>query len=73
MAITSLLNNKALILQFDAGIVDGKQKVINKTFNNINEQATDEKLFSSAEIIRSLQEKNMLKVSKREMHTLSDL
>lgn len=68
--VETLLESKALVLQLDGGIVDGKQRLINRTFSNVKETATDEKLKESAEILMGLQERDLLKVRKREMTSI---
>ena len=70
MTTTATLEKKSLILAFDGGVVDGKQKLINKTFNNINDQATDEKLYSTANLLASVQERDLLEINKREVSSI---
>lgn len=70
MTTTALLEKKSLILCFDGGVVDGKQRTINRTFNNINDQATDAKLYSTANLLASVQERDLLEVNKREISSI---
>lgn len=70
MAITSHLETKALIMQYNGGIVDGKQKVINRTISRTNSVAPDEKYHSTAQTLASLQELDLIGIKKREISAL---
>lgn len=66
MAIQTSKEKVTLRLELDGGIVDGKQKVTGKSFNQIKTTAGDEALFNTASILSDLQEKGLLKVKKIE-------
>ena len=61
---------KALVLELDHGVMDGKQVVKNKTFSNINEAAPDQDLYDVSEALMSLQEHSLLQVKKVETRAL---
>lgn len=62
----TLLLRKNLVVELDHGVKNGKQVIKNKTFSNINQSATDQKLHEAAEALMSLQEHTMLQVKKVE-------
>lgn len=62
MAIQRTLLGQSLVLEFNAGIVDGKQKLKRKNLSNIKENALDEKIYSTAYTLADLQELNLLHV-----------
>ena len=68
---SSLLLSVSLILEFDAGIINGKQKIVNKSFSNVRDQATDAGLLSTANALANLQDFDLLKVKKRATSSIS--
>ena len=60
----------SLKLELDNGVVDGKQKVLSKSFGRVNTAAGDMNLFNAATAIGGLQEKPLLKIQKIETTTL---
>lgn len=70
MAIDTLKEKLALRLEFDGGVVNGKQKVHPKTFSQIKTTADDLNLHATAKAIAGLQEKSLLKVQRVETTTL---
>jgi len=70
MAIQELKEKTSLKLELNAGVVDGKQKISSKTFNQVNLAAADEDLYGAATTIAGLQEKNLLNVMKVETYNL---
>lgn len=70
MAVTTHLETKALIMQYNGGIVDGKQKAINRTISRTSNVAPDEKYYSTAETIASLQELDLIGIKKREVSAM---
>ena len=67
------LETKSLILTFDGGMSQGKKITKSKTFSTINDLATDDKLYSTANILAGLQEKTLLKVNKRETSSIREI
>lgn len=65
VAIVELVTKKALKLEFDAGIMDGKQKFFTKTLNNVNQQADNQNLHSTAIAMSQLLSKDLINVSKQ--------
>lgn len=63
MATSTVVKNQ-LKLEFDNGVVEGKQKYKAKTFSNIKEEATDENLLEVSKAINALTEKAVLKTTK---------
>lgn len=70
MGISVSLETKALIMEYDGGIVGGNQKIITRTISRTKNNAEDEKYYSTAETIASLQERDLLGVKKREVSTI---
>lgn len=70
MAIENLKERTTLRLQFDGGVVDGKQKVITKSFSQIKTTASDEELYNTANAIAHLQNKNLMFIKKVEVSSL---
>ncbi len=72
MAIIGTKEKVTLKLELDAGIVDGKQRITSKVFNNIKKDALDENLHLAATELSGLQNKNLLKVKKLEETVLME-
>ena len=70
MAITSHLETKALIMEYDGGIVDGNQKKITRTISRTNSNSADEKYYSTAQTIADLQQLDLLGIKKREVSAI---
>ncbi len=66
MAIQTSKENLTLKIELDGGLVEGKQKIKNKSFNHIKTSAKDEALYNTASIISGLQERDLLFVKKVE-------
>lgn len=66
MAITTVKEKMSLKLELDAGILDGKQKVKSKVFNNVKTDATDDSLHEVAVTLAGLQDKDLLNVKRIE-------
>lgn len=71
MAMQTSKEKLTLRLELDGGIVDGKQKVKTKSFTQIKTTAEDEALFDTATAIASLQEKDLLRVKRVEITSIS--
>ncbi|MCQ4923071.1 hypothetical protein CIW83_11135 [Tissierella sp. P1] len=70
MAIDVLKEKLTLRLEFDDGVVNGKQKVHPKTFAQIKTTADDLNLHAAAKTIASLQNRPLLKVQRIETTSL---
>jgi len=66
MAIETTIGKRSLKLELDGGIVDGKQKVVNKTFNNVKIDALDDNIHLCGSLLSNLQSKSLLQVKKVE-------
>lgn len=66
MAIETVIGKRALKLELDGGTVDGKQKVVNKIYNNIKFDALDDSIHLCGEALSTLQNKALLQVKKVE-------
>lgn len=66
MAIETLAEKKSLKLAFDAGIVDGKQKMSYKTLTNVKIDASDENIHLSGQALTSLQTFPLVQMKKIE-------
>ena len=71
MAILANKEKLTLRLELDGGMVEGKQKVNTKSFTQIKTTAEDQALFNTASAIAGLQEKNLLKVKRVEVTSIS--
>lgn len=65
VAIVELVTKKAIKMEFDAGIVEGKQKFFTKTLNNVNQEATNQSIHSTAIAMSGLVSKDLINVSKQ--------
>ncbi|WFA08698.1 DUF1659 domain-containing protein [Tissierella sp. Yu-01] len=72
MAIIGTKEKMALKLELDAGIVDGKQKITSKVFNNVKPTALDDNLHLAATELAGLQNKDLLKVKRVEETLLTE-
>lgn len=73
MAIQAIAEKVSLKIELDGGIVDGKQKINNKTFSKIKTEAANEDLHGTAVTMADLQEKELFAVKKIETSKLSDV
>lgn len=64
-------NKTSLKLEYNGGMVGEKQKLIRKTFNKVDVDATDEAIYETAKILETLQNKEVVNVKKVEEKTLS--
>lgn len=67
--INEILDKKRMVLQFDAGVIDGKQRHSNVAYNLIP-TATDEQIHNVATAIATCVEMNLLKVFKEDTNML---
>ena len=72
MAIRTNKEKITLRLELDGGIIEGKQKINTKSFTQIKTTAEDQALFNTASIIADLQEKDLLKVKRVEITSISE-
>ena len=72
MAIRTNKEKLTLRLELDQGIVNGKQKVKTKSFTQIKTTAEDQALFNTAMAIADLQEKDLLRVQRLELISISE-
>lgn len=70
MAIIGIKERTTLKLELDNGMVDGKQRVLSKTFSKVKTSATDEDLHGAAMVLVDLQNKDLLDVKKVEETSL---
>ena len=71
MPIVVEKNKTSLKLEYDGGMVGENQKLIRKTFNKVDVDATDEAIYETAKILETLQNKEVVNVKKVEEKTLS--
>lgn len=62
----------ALKINFDNGLVDGKQKLKSKTISQVGKSATDEGLLEVANVIGGLQTKDIYEILKIETKELTE-
>lgn len=74
MAVNELKNPSSLKLKFDCGLDDltGRTKVKSKTFSNIKNDASVDKVYEVGTAIASLQNHDLLEVIKLDNTTLSE-
>ncbi|MBC8590069.1 DUF1659 domain-containing protein [Wansuia hejianensis] len=72
MAIITVKEKTSLKLELDGGIVDGKQKIQSKSYNNVKTTAADEDLHSAAISLGGLYDKELLNVKKVEETSLTN-
>ena len=72
MAIRTNKEKITLRLELDGGIIEGKQKINTKSFTQIKTTAEDQALFNTASVIADLQEKDLLKVKRVEITSISE-
>lgn len=70
MAIGNIKEKTTLRLELDGGVVDGKQKLIPRSFSQIKTTASDEELYNTATAIASLQNKDLMSIKKVEVSSL---
>jgi hypothetical protein len=73
MAIETITEKKSLKLAFEAGEVDGKQKVSYKTLGNVKLDATDENIHISGQALTGLQEFPLIQMKKIEESVIQDV
>lgn len=66
------LEKVSLKLEYNQGLVDGKEKFSSKNFNNIKVDATDQNLLEFSTIVENIQAKDLNKVYKLETSVLSE-
>lgn len=66
MAVNALAEKVTLKIEFDGGLVDGKQIVKSKSFNKVKTEAPNEDLHGTARTMAGLQDKDLLAVKKVE-------
>lgn len=70
MAVMSNKEKVTLKLEFDAGVVDGRQRVSTKSINNVKLDVEDEAIHGTGLALSNLQNKNVLNIKKVEEITL---
>lgn len=70
MAIVSNKERVTLKLELDGGIVNGRQRVTSKSFNNVKLDATDDLIHGTGLALTGLQSKELLKMKKLDELTL---
>lgn len=70
MAIGNLKEKMTLRLELDGGMVEGKHKILPRSFSQIKADANDEALYSTAVALSGLQTKDLLKVKRIEVTSL---
>ena len=72
MAVTKEVVKRELILEFDGGVVLGKQTTVQKRYTNINISATDDNLLDAGQILSGLQEKDLFNILVRDTESLEE-
>lgn len=70
--IQRTLLKTSLVLQFNMGVVNGKQVVKRKTFSRIKDNATDESLYIVATKLETLQERDLDAVLRNDSNLLGE-
>ena len=72
MAIEVMKEKRTMKLELDAGIVDGKQRISTKSYNNLKLDATDEGIYTCGEALSTLQEFPLMKLKKVEESVITN-
>jgi len=70
MALTTEPLGKKMQLRSNHGIVDGKEKITARTYNDVRDAATDQDIYDVAQIIAGLQEPTLEEVIKHDLSLL---
>ncbi len=63
-------DSSRLRIQYDGGVIDGKAKVIARTYNQIAVTASDDSLYATANAIAGLQDKPVLAIKRVDESTI---
>ena len=72
MAVVRTKQKKELMIDYDGGVVDGKQKIITKRYTNIVSNVSDERIYAASVAICGLQTNNLVKVNVRDTDLLTE-
>ena len=72
MAIRNQKEKLTLRLELDGGIVDGKQKFVNRSFSQIKPSSEDSALHGTAIALSELQSRDLVNVKKIEVTNIWD-
>jgi len=70
MALTTEPLGKKMQLRSNHGIVDGKEKITARTYNDVRAAATDQEIYDVAQIIAGLQKPTLEEVIKHDLALL---
>lgn len=70
MALTNEPLAKKIQLRSNHGIVDGKEKITNRTYGDVVSAATDQAIYDTALLIAGLQEPILVEVVKHDLALL---
>lgn len=70
MAIKTF-ENSALVIKYDAGMVNGKVKVISKSYGSLDQNANADDVFAVAQAISDLQDHTLQDVFVKSTHSIS--
>lgn len=70
MAVTQDFLEQKIQIRSNHGMVDGKEKITNRTYGDVTAAATDQDMYDVAAIIAGLQEPVLEEVVKQEMNLL---
>jgi len=70
MALTTEPLGKKMQLRSNHGIVDGKEKITARTYNDVRAAATDQEIYDVAQIIAGLQKPTLEEVIKHDLSLL---
>lgn len=70
MAVVEIKNPSTLKIKYDAGMVNGKTKIITKSYSNLKHNASLQDAFDIAEAIANLQDHTLSDVLKVDSTTL---
>lgn len=72
MTVNSNKEKLVLKLQYDGGLVDGRARLINKSYSRLNLDADDQNILKTAQLLSSLKEEELVNVYKLETSSLKD-
>lgn len=70
--MTKEITGLKLRLEYDGGIVSGKQKIVSKQYGNISKTVQDSDLYSAGKELSKLCDKTILEIKRVEIARLSE-
>ncbi len=72
MTVNSKKEKLLLKVQYDGGLVDGKSRLINKSYSRLKLDAEDQNILRTAQALSSLKDQELVNVLKVETSSLKE-